>query len=117
MSTRFSIPHVVAIALIASNAWGQGEASIIGSVVDATGAPIPEASITLTSQETGANRKVATDASGHYELSLLGVGGYEVTVEKTGFQTGTRKGVTLVLGQRATVDFTLSVGEIKESVQ
>ncbi len=121
MSTRkrFSawLVYALALTLVVSNAWGQGEASIAGAVVDATGAPIPDAAVTLKSQETGASRKAATDGSGHYELSLLGVGGYEVTVERPGFQTETRKGITLVVGQRASVDFVLKVGEIRESVQ
>ncbi len=115
-STRF-IYYALGMALIVSNAWCQGEASITGAVLDSTGAPIGDAAVTLKSQETGANRKASTDASGHYELSLLGVGGYEVTVERPGFQTETRKGITLVVGQRASVDFVLRVGEIRESVQ
>lgn len=118
-SKRFSAWFTCALgmALMVSNVWGQGEASIIGAVLDATGAPIPDAAVTLKSAETGANRKAATDGSGHYELPLLGVGEYEVAVERPGFQTETRKGITLVVGQRASVDFVLKVGEIKESVQ
>ena len=37
--------------------------------------------------------------------------GYEVTVERPGFQTETRKGITLVVGQRASVDFVLRVAK------
>lgn len=105
------------LALLAVNAWGQGEASITGTVSDQSGAAIPAVSVTLRSVETGTLRKVLTDGSGHYEIPLLRVGSYEVTAGKSGFQTETRRSVALVLGQRASVDFALQVGAARETIQ
>ncbi len=107
----------VLILLAGANAWGQGEASIGGTVVDATGSAIAGVAVTGKSGETGAVRKTLTDTSGHYDVALLGVGNYEIRAEKTGVQTQGRNGIALVLGQRAGVDFTLQIGEVTETVQ
>ncbi len=106
------LPGVLSI-----NAWAQGEASIAGTISDATGSAIPAAAVTVRSQETGTVRKVSTDDSGHYDVTLLSVGNYEVSVEKQGFEGQTRKDVALVLGRRADIDFVLRVGNVTESVQ
>jgi hypothetical protein len=60
---------------------------------------------------------LVTDPAGRYDAPLLPVGKYEVTVEQSGFRKETRTGITLVLGQRAIVDFKLTVGEIQQTVQ
>ncbi len=112
-----ALTFALLMALAAIHAWGQGEASLAGTVVDQTGSALGAVSITVRSAETGVVRKVSTDGSGHFEVALLGVGSYEIRVEKAGFQTQTRNGIALVLGQRAAVDFTLQVGEVKETVQ
>jgi hypothetical protein len=105
------------LAITPNSVRAQGEASIGGTVTDSTGAIIPKVTVSVKDLETGAVRTVATDASGRYEAPLLGVGRYEVSTEKTGFKTVVKTGITLVVGQRSTVDFTLQVGEIQQSVQ
>ena len=95
----------------------QGEGSIGGTVTDLTGAIIPNATVRVKNLETGAVRTLVTDGSGRYEAPLLAVGRYEVSAEKTGFKTEVKDGITLALGQRSTVDVTLQVGEVQQSVQ
>ena len=108
---------VAAIGLtIGGIAHAQGEASITGTVTDASGAVIPAASVKVENTETGTVRNVVTDQGGRYDVSLLPVGSYRVTVEKAGFQAETKAGVTLVLGQRAAVDVALQVIGVRQSV-
>ncbi len=95
----------------------QGEASIWGIVTDSTGASVPKASVTVKNVETGAERKYVTDDDGRFDAPSLAVGSYEVTVEKTGFRRESKKGITLVLGQRLEVSVGLTVGEIEQSVR
>ncbi|MGH9557888.1 MAG: carboxypeptidase regulatory-like domain-containing protein [Bryobacteraceae bacterium] len=117
---RWDIPAVLYLAYLSFagvNAWGQGEASIAGEVSDATRAAIVGATVTAQETETGTVRKVVTDASGNYEIGLLGVGTYNLTVEKAGFQIEEKTGVALVLGQRAVVNFDLQLGEVKQTIQ
>jgi hypothetical protein len=68
------------------SAHAQGAASIGGTIVDSSGSAIPEASVKVTNVETGAARTLVTDEAGRYEASLLEIGNYEVSAEKTGFE-------------------------------
>jgi Carboxypeptidase regulatory-like domain len=94
----------------------QVSASITGVVTDTSGARVPSAAITVKNVETGAVRSTASDDSGRYQVLALRVGEYEIRVSKTGFQERIRSGVHLAVGQEASVDLTLRVGEVKEQV-
>lgn len=102
--------------LVPSNARAQGEAAISGTITDSTGSGIPSAAVKVANVETGAVRTVAADDAGRYDVPLLPVGNYEVTADKIGFRS-TKTAITLVLGQRAVVNLTLSVEEVQQTVQ
>src|SRR3989338_5503466 len=80
-------------------------ATILGTVKDATGAVVPGASLTARSTETGQTRTAVSTGDGSYRFSGLPVGGYEVRVEQSGFQTAIRSGLTLTVAQEAVVNF------------
>jgi hypothetical protein len=106
----------VSLGLLA-HAWGQVVgASISGTVRDLTGAGLPEVAVTIRNLETGAVRKLVSDDEGRYVARSIAVGPYEVRAEKEGFTSQVRKGIDLVVGQSTTVDITLPVGELRESV-
>ena len=90
---------------------------ITGVVSDGTGSAIPNASIAVTNVETGIRRATASNAEGVYTVRLLNPGVYQVEVQQRGFQPFIRSGITLHVNQTARIDFTLNVGEVKESVQ
>lgn len=106
---------LLAISLAGRMVWAQGEASISGVAVDATGSAIPQATIRIINTEKGAVRAIPTDDAGRYEAPLLAVGTYEVYADKAGFNTAKRS-ITLVLGQRASVDLTLTVAGIHQTI-
>jgi Carboxypeptidase regulatory-like domain len=94
----------------------QTVASISGTITDASGAALPDATITVKSSETGTQRIVITDDSGHYDIEGLVVGQYQINAEANGFRPETRTGITLVVGQRAEVNLTLRVGQVQEAI-
>jgi hypothetical protein len=96
--------------------WAQGEAGISGVVTDSTGAAIPGAAVKVQNVATGAVRNVATDAAGRYDVPLLPIGNYSVTAEQPGFRSESKTGITLTVGQRATVDISLPLGEVEQKV-
>jgi Carboxypeptidase regulatory-like domain len=100
----------------AGTAHAQGEASISGTVKDITNGAIPAATVRVVSAETQAIRSLVTDASGRYDATLLPIGTYTVTADKAGFQPESKVGITLTVGQRATVDLTLRLGRVHESI-
>jgi len=89
---------------------------ISGTVVDATKATIPGASVTAVNQETGLKRSTVTNDVGFYEFPSLPPGPYTVTVELTGFKRYEQTDVALTVSQRVRVDAELQLGEITDSI-
>lgn len=115
--SSFRLATIFALALLSVPVHAQKVgASISGTVHDASGAAIPGAQITVQNAETGALRKLVSDAAGYYSAPSLTVGRYQVIVEKEGFNAHTETGINLVVGQNATVDATLSVGNVSQQV-
>lgn len=90
--------------------------SLLGTVVDSTGAAIPNASVTLTNEGTNAENKTTTGPQGYYTFPDLSVGTYSVTVTAKGFKTFISKGNTVLVEQSTTVNATLQPGAVNEQV-
>jgi hypothetical protein len=106
------------IAALASVAWAQEvTAAITGQVTDPTGAAIAGATVTARDLDRGTALKTETNIDGAYNLPRLPVGHYEVRVETTGFQTAVRSGLTLELNQTARLDFTMTLGQVSQTLE
>ena len=101
---------IMAMCLGALPAMAQVTAAVSGKVEDPSGAGIGGASITVKSVETGAIRTTVSANNGSYRVDSLPLGQTEVEASKTGFQTQNKTGVNLVVGQDATVNLQLPVG-------
>lgn len=86
------------------------------SLATPTKAAIERAKITVSNEETGANRNARSGDNGLYAVPLLNPGVYAVVVEATGFQTVSRSGVRLEVSQNARLDFEMPVGQTQHSV-
>jgi hypothetical protein len=91
-------------------------ASLGGTVVDASGAAIPGATVTVLSTQTGFTRTVQSGTAGEYVFPALPVGTYKLTVEKAGFQTYIQTGIVLTVNQAATQQVVLKVGMVVQHV-
>jgi hypothetical protein len=91
-------------------------ASITGSVRDISGAVIPDTTLVLTNVNTGVEKRLTSNAAGNYLFSNLQPGTYTLEASKVGFSTNKLQPFTLVVDQRATLDFSLSVSAVKQSV-
>src|SRR5579862_4606302 len=89
---------------------------IRGTIVDASGAPVPGAQITLTQTATGAVRTATSGANGDYLLPELPVGPYQLAVTKQGFEKYVQNGIVLEVGVNPTIDVTLKVGAMTQEV-
>src|SRR5215467_11402933 len=94
-----------------------GTTSLRGTVTDTTGASIANAKVTLTSADRGFLRTVTSGDSGAYEFLQLQPGGYELTVEMTGFHKYEQRAVQLLVDTPSTVNVKLSVGAATEVVE
>src|SRR5579862_7004703 len=108
--------QLLLLVLCVSPMAAQVSASLSGTVTDPSGGVVGAASVTVTNIGTGAARRGDTDDAGHYRFTALPPGQYEVDATKTGFSTGVRSGVKLAVGQDATVDFSLRVGQSSQQV-
>src|ERR1035437_8825735 len=68
---KYFLASTFVFTFFASALSAQVTASLSGSVKDATGAIIPEASVTIKSTETGTTRTAQTDANGNYNVLSL----------------------------------------------
>jgi hypothetical protein len=89
---------------------------LVGTVTDATGAIVPNATVTATNNATNVKSSATTSASGVYRLSNLLPGDYSVSATATGFNTFNIRAVPVQLNQTATVNITLTVGSVSSSV-
>ena len=91
-------------------------ADLEGTVIDQTEAVLPGAKIAVTNVETGITRTALTDSRGYYHVPALPPGTYALTVTLAGFATQTHDRIVLLLGQLVTIDFTLAVAVVGQSV-
>lgn len=104
------------VCLASVSVFGQVSASLSGRISDATGAAIPDATVTAINMDTAVSRGTVSSQSGLYQLLELPVGHYEVRASKTGFAEEMRTGIYLVVGQDATANLTLHLGQVKQQV-
>jgi Carboxypeptidase regulatory-like domain len=104
------------ILLLMPRAWAQENAIITGTVVDSTGAVVPNVEITLTNTATGQVRTATTDVSGVYIFPSLGVGHYTLTATGKGFHKFTLTDIVVNVAQTLKEDVTLTVGSESQTV-
>lgn len=91
--------------------------SIRGRVVDQTGSPIAQATVTVENTQTGFSRSIETSEDGYYVVPNLPLGSYTVGISKAGFETQRHTGVVLDAGTEATIDVALNVGRASVTVE
>jgi hypothetical protein len=90
---------------------------ISGTVKDSNGSAVPNANVTITNVATNLVRNVVSDEDGFYTATNLPVGTYTILVARDGFKRAQQSGVVLVADARFTLDMTLEVGQVTETVQ
>ena len=119
-SARFLVLAITAFVLLhggAGRAFAQrSTASVAGSIVDASESAVPSASVVARNLATGVERTVESNHLGYYAVPALPAGLHSVTVSKMGFQTQTVPELLLEVDQNATINISLKVGAVSESV-
>ncbi len=109
----FSLLSVVLTLPLSAQQTG---ASLTGHVTDPTGSVIAGAKIEVKSTSTGSVYTTESDTAGIYRLPFVAIGEYTLTVEKTGFKTYVQQGITLVIDQKVTLDVTMELGAVSQSI-
>ena len=108
---------VVGTLLSVMPVHGQGGvAEINGSASDQTGSALPGATITIVDEATGLQRTSVANESGRFVIVAVTPGRYTVRAELAGFQTQTRTGILVQVGQAITLNLTLPIGGLTETL-
>ena len=121
MFSRQPLSRILGLALLlcwATAAEAQQVTSTLsGTARDTSGAVVPQAALTATNVSTGIATSATSDEAGRYIFPSLPPGTYNLTVQKSGFQTTIIPTITLTVYQKATLDVVLQVGRVTQSVE
>ena len=108
-----------AMLMIAVAPWARGQqnATVVGTITDATGSVVPGVTISVSNVNTGINLTAITNSAGYYRVENLIPGQYTVAAEAKGFQKALRTAFTLEVAQTATIDLTLQLGSVTQTVE
>ena len=104
------------LLLLPLRAMCQDNATITGTVVDASGALVPNAALSLTNPATNQIRDTKSNSAGAYRFPNVGVGSYTLDVSAQGFQKYTKTGIVVNVAQTLEENITLSVGNQTQTV-
>lgn len=107
---------VVLFVLATVGVQGQSTASLQGTVTDASGAVLPNATVTVRNEGTSVARTVKSDAQGNYQMPAMPPGRYDVEVSAPGFAKSTTRGVVLNVGTTATANVQMRVSSAEQTV-
>lgn len=106
------------LTIFSSSAFAQANSGdLTGSVLDSSGAAIPNATVIAANDETGVQTTTQSNAGGVYRFTNLPVGRYTITASASGFTTDTLKNVDVALNNTVTANLTLSVGKVGTTVE
>jgi hypothetical protein len=113
---RLPVYAMLALAVLLSTpVYAQvSGATLSGTVMDASGAVVTNAKVSIKNTATDVTRDVTTDSAGVYSAPNLLPGVYEITVVAAGFSTSVKSGLTLTVGATQALDISLQVGQQTE---
>ena len=114
---KVSSAILLSLLLVGSLSAQTFRGTLLGTVTDATGAPVPDAKVSVHGAENGIDRQASSSEDGTYSISELPSGAYNVTVEKQGFATFVAKSVSVNVASQARVNAALHPGSVSETVE
>jgi carboxypeptidase family protein len=115
-TTIFAVAMLAAVALSAHAQSGAGVAAVEGTVTDPDNRTITGALVVVVNVETGYERTLITDARGRYFATGMPVGSYALLASAASFERARIENVRLTVGATETIDFSLKIAKVAESV-
>src|SRR5579864_4901198 len=107
------LANTFALPVSAQTTYG----SITGTISDPSGSAISEAQVTLTNSGTGEKRVQQTGSDGLYSFVNLLPGRYRIDAEKSGFKRTTQPEVVVQVQQTSSINLTMQVGDVNQTVE
>src|SRR5258705_2896530 len=116
-SVRKCVTIATLLAASALTAIAQSDrGTLAGTIVDSSGAVVSGAAIAATGVDTGTKYNTTSSSSGGYRIPDVRLGAYNIKVTAPGFKTAERTGVVIQVNTVSSLDVTLDVGDIKETM-
>ncbi|MEB2361852.1 MAG: TonB-dependent receptor [Bryobacteraceae bacterium] len=112
----FALRAVVCLIAASLAPAQETRGSIIGRVVDASGAIIPGVTIHAVNLATNVSISGESNAEGNFEIPYLLPGEYRITAEQTGFKSFRRDGVEVRIGERVSIPIRMELGQVSEQI-
>src|SRR5213594_1262653 len=122
MNTKYGLVRITLLTatLIVSaiNVLAQSSGSITGTVKDANGGLVPDATVTANNQAKAITQTAQTNEQGVFVFAQLPPGSYTITVEKQGFKIAEKTNVALSVGDKINAgDCQLETGDVSATIQ
>ena len=91
--------------------------SVLGTIKDPSGAPIPHAKVSVTNTATSLTTDVETNDAGEYDVPQLRAGVYSIAATAPGFSDAIAQNITVNVGNRQRIDLALAVGAASTTVE
>ena len=112
------IAFAVLFLVLSTQLYAQYEnGGLVGTIRDASGAPIPSAAVKVTNNDTAIVSDTKTGPSGDYDVPSLRVGVYTISASAPGFSDAVAKNITVSVGNVQHIDLTLKVGSTETTVE
>ncbi|HEY1947342.1 MAG TPA: TonB-dependent receptor [Bryobacteraceae bacterium] len=109
---------VCLISFVQAGLWGQSTfGSIVGTVQDASGGPMPSVALAIKNLDENTERTLTSDEKGDFQALNLQPGAYEITASKNGFTSAKTSKLTLDARQQLRVDLKLEVAAVSTSIE
>lgn len=111
------VTAIMLVAVVVGTGFARAQSSqLSGQIIDSSKAAVSGAKLAITEVETGEERQTISSSEGYYSFPLLAPGHYELVVQKEGFETQRQTGITIVTGNITTVNVTLQLGQLTQTV-
>jgi len=112
---------LVVLMVLTAPAFPQATAafgSVSGTVLDASGSPVPAAKVTVSNSSLGLNRESSTTDGGIFVAPALTPGqGYKVGISKEGFASYASAEFEVHVGETVNLKVALAVGAVTQTVE
>ena len=116
-STMLAAFAIIALVGLAPRILGQAiDGNLTGTIVDASGATVPNAAVEITNTATGIKTTTKTGVDGLYRFNNIPVGNYDVAVMASGFGMSVLKNVAVELNKTATANVTMQVQGVSQEI-
>src|SRR5215471_2488953 len=116
--TRHLLAAAVLSAVLVANGRAQDpRGTILGRVMDASGAAVPGAEVRATNESTGVAAAAKTNDAGNFTMPYLLTGNYILSCEHSGFKKWVRQGIEVRINDSVEVNIDLQIGATSETVE